>query len=98
MAIQALLVRQDVRGIARRTAAELPADNVEAVAKTLYALRHDTVFVATGFFVRNHPETDGPPGAIALARSLTTLGARVVLVSRRDALNAIKPFCDFEIA
>lgn len=44
-----------------------------------------TAIVATGFFILSAraPETDGPPGAIAIAKALEALGFEVVLVSDR---------------
>ncbi|HYG24577.1 MAG TPA: glutamate cyclase domain-containing protein [Verrucomicrobiae bacterium] len=98
MSLQALLVRNDTRGIARRCAGVLPSDNVEAVAKALHKLRGQTVAIATGFFVNNRLETDGPPGAIALGHCLSRLGCQVVMVSRKDALEIMQPHCRFEAA
>lgn len=45
----------------------------------------ERVLIATGFFVTriNAPETDGPPGALALGRAVTALGGQVVYVSDR---------------
>ncbi|MFN3974835.1 MAG: DUF4392 domain-containing protein [Dehalococcoidia bacterium] len=44
-----------------------------------------TAFIATGFYILSagSPETDGPPGAVALGNALEALGFRVIYVSDR---------------
>lgn len=48
----------------------------------------ERVMICTGFPVGGRPETDGPPGAIALALALRALGRRVTLVSWGEILCA----------
>ena len=86
MTIEDVILAQDRRGVAalRRY---LAVGFCEAAARFL--LQHaGTVLVATGFYIRraDAPETDGPPGALALGRTLADLGNRVVYVS--DAYTA----------
>ena len=81
MTIEDVILAQDRRGVAtlRRY---LPVGFCEAAARFL--LQHaGTILIATGFYVQraDAPETDGPPGALALGRALATLGNRVVYVS-----------------
>ena len=84
--IEDVILAQDRRGVAALRQ-YLPAGFCEAAARFL--LQHaGTVLIATGFYVQraDAPETDGPPGALALGRALATLGNRVAYVS--DAYTA----------
>ena len=86
MTIEDAILAQDRRGVAALRP-YLPAGFCEAAAQFL--LQHaGTILIATGFYVQraDAPETDGPPGALALGRALTALGNRVVYVS--DAYTA----------
>ena len=86
MTIEDVILAQDRRGVAALRQ-HLPVGFCDAAARFL--LQHvGTVLIATGFYVRraNAPETDGPPGALALGRALAALGSRVVYVS--DAYTA----------
>jgi hypothetical protein len=58
---------------------------LEDAARLLLA--SSSVAVVTGFFIQraNSPETDGPPGAVVLARALERIGKTVVLLT--DARN-----------
>ena len=79
--IEDAILAQDRRGVAALRQ-YLPAGFCEAAAHFL--LQHaGTVLIATGFYVQraDAPETDGPPGALALGRALAALGNRVVYVS-----------------
>ena len=81
MTIEDVILAQDRRGVAalRRY---LPVGFCETAAQFL--LQHaGTLLIATGFYVQHAdaPETDGPPGALALGRALAALGNRVVYVS-----------------
>jgi len=91
-----LLTRGDFRGIAKALAETSSLRHAERVADKLW-LNRGTIIIATGFFVRGRPETDGPIGAAALARALTATHARVVLVSRADCLRLLEGICDFEV-
>ena len=60
----------------------LPADFCRQAAR--YVLDHPGhTVIATGFYVlmAGRPETDGPPGAIAIGRALQALGRRVTYVT-----------------
>jgi hypothetical protein len=63
--------------------------------------RRKTAIVATGFYIlsAHAPETDGPPGAIAIAKALDALGFDVFLVSDRHTapLLAIDGFRKHEV-
>jgi hypothetical protein len=79
------------RGLAsfRRDAAPLDAGQLRAASVHL-ALNAQSVGIVTGFPVMAPggvvAETDGPPGALFLARSLAALGVDVFLISDRVAL------------
>jgi len=84
--IEDVILAQDRRGVAALRQ-YLPVSFCEAAARFL--LQHTgTVLIATGFYVQraDAPETDGPPGALALGRALAALGNRVAYVS--DAYTA----------
>ena len=86
MTIEDIVLAHDRRGISALRA-HLETSFCEAAAAFL--MRHaGTVLIATGFYVQRAaaPETDGPPGALALGRALGALGSRVVYVS--DAYTA----------
>ena len=86
MTIEDIVLAHDRRGISALRP-YLDPSFCEAAAKFLW--RHaGTVLIATGFYVQRAeaPETDGPPGALALGRALRALGNRVVYVS--DAYTA----------
>ena len=86
MTIEDVILAQDRRGVAALWR-YLPVGFCEDAARFL--LQHaGTVLIATGFYVQraDAPETDGPPGALALGRALAALGSRVAYVS--DAYTA----------
>jgi hypothetical protein len=81
--IEDIILAQDKRGVAALRQ-HLPPHFCEDAARCILA-HPGTVLIATGFYiVRAHaPETDGPPGALALGRALTVLGRQVIYVSDR---------------
>ena len=84
--LEDVILAQDRRGVAALRQ-YLPVGFCESAAQFL--LQHTgTVLIATGFYVQraDAPETDGPPGALALGRALAALGNRAVYVS--DAYTA----------
>ena len=86
MSIEDVILAHDRRGISVLRP-YLEVGFCETAARFL--LRHaGTVLIATGFYVQRAeaPETDGPPGALAMGRALRALGNRVVYVS--DAYTA----------
>lgn len=81
MTLEDVILAQDRRGVAalRRY---LPVGFCASAARFL--LQHTgVVMIVTGFYVQraDAPETDGPPGALALGRTLAALGNQVVYVS-----------------
>lgn len=72
--------------------AGLGCDPLPAAARALMESERRLI-VATGFPVGGQPETDGPPGAIALCHALVALGAGsgVALASWRAVLDLCAP-------
>jgi hypothetical protein len=79
--IENIVLSRDHRGISALRP-YMPADFCGRAAALI--LDHPgTVLIATGFFIPSAgaTETDGPPGAVALARALAVLGYRVEYVT-----------------
>jgi hypothetical protein len=74
----------------RGLSARVPMGSLGPAAFDLLAGRR--IVIITGFCVRSSltGETDGPPGALALASALRILGKRVVLVSDRYSLPLLR--------
>ena len=94
------LIRQDPsgRGVAgyRHLGQWLAEGMLERAARDL-ASRAGAVAIVTGFCVADvEPpvaETDGPPGALYLARALSALGSQVALVSDGSAMSLLEIGC-----
>ena len=80
-AIEEIILAGDKRGIAALRP-YLPQDFCDVAARYILAQAGPTL-IATGFYIAGAqaPETDGPPGALALGRALTSLQRQVVYVS-----------------
>lgn len=81
MTIEEVVLRHDKRGVAALRA-HVPADFCHAAARLL-ADHAGLVLITTGFYIlkTGTPETDGPPGAVAIGRALERLGRRVLHVT-----------------
>ena len=77
--IEDVILAHDRRGISR-VRGELPADYCSVAAGILRG-GLQRVFIVTGFIVAGRAETDGPPGALALARGVRRLGGEAWIVS-----------------
>lgn len=75
--IEDLILSNDRRGISQLRG-YLPADFCSRAAKLVFE-NCQRVFIVTGFFLLGHgaPETDGPPGAVAIGRAVQALGGQV---------------------
>ena len=103
--IEDVILQQDRRGVSRLRP-HLPPDYCAQAAR--YILDHPgDVIVATGFYIlmSGTSETDGPPGALAIAHALQALGRRVTLVADpfcgpalRHCVGAETEVADFPIA
>ena len=53
----------------------------QQAAKAILECERGVIFLLTGFYVNGVAETDGPPGAYFMARSLKVLGFRPIIIS-----------------
>jgi len=67
-------------------------------AKNMIQQNNGTIGIVTGFFIPHSkppaPETDGPPGALALARGLCQLGNRVLLITDKPCVAPLRAGAD----
>lgn len=79
--IEDIILNHDQRGVSALRP-HLPADFCSQAAQFIVDHSGD-VLIATGFYILSagKPETDGPPGAIAIGNALQTLGRKVSYVS-----------------
>lgn len=79
--IEQEVLRYDRRGIGRLHASV--GENFCTDAAEFILANDGPVLIGTGFYIAHaqKPETDGPPGALALARGLEKLGRRVEFVT-----------------
>lgn len=80
----------DARGM-QRLLRLLPGDPAREAAALLRDAS-ERVVVCTGFPVGGLPESDGPPGALELARALERIGQRVAIASWRRVLELVAPW------
>jgi len=91
--IEDVILEQDKRGISALRPF-LPADYCQEAARWLMAQpapARKSAIITTGFYILSWqvPETDGPPGAIALGRGLHELGFQVFYVTDRYCLSSL---------
>ena len=92
LTIEDIILGNDQRGVAALRP-YLPTDFCRRAAHCVIS-NPGTILIATGFYISmvEAPETDGPPGALALGRALESLGHRVVYVSDRYTVPILRPF------
>jgi hypothetical protein len=81
LTIEDIILQQDKRGIAALRS-YLPPDYCTQAAAFIMEHPGD-VTITTGFYIlmTGTPETDGPPGALAIGQALETLGRKVTYVT-----------------
>lgn len=89
LSIEDIILSHDCRGVSALRPF-LPSSYCEEAARFILnksLSSKKTALITTGFFILSAqaPETDGPPGAIALAKALDHLGFEVVFVTDRYA-------------
>ena len=79
--IDEIILRNDLRGVSALRP-HVPADSCDRAAE-LVLQNPGTVLVVTGFYILTPgaPETDGPPGALAIGNALEQLGREVRYVT-----------------
>lgn len=88
--IEDIILDHDRRGVSALRHL-LPADYCRQASR--FALEHKgTTFIVTGFYIitAGAPETDGPPGAIALGNALSRLGFNVMYISDRYTVPVLR--------
>ena len=81
MSIEDIILDRDSRGVSKLRG-HLPANFCQEAANLILA-NPGTALIATGFYIlaSSLPETDGPPGALAIGKALESLGYSVKYVS-----------------
>ena len=90
--IEDVILTNDRRGM-RHLRRFLPVDYCTRAAWALHGAC-SRVLVVSGFHVNQKCETDGPPGAIALARAIRMLGGQALLVSDGHAARVLADLDD----
>jgi hypothetical protein len=83
--IEDVVLRHDMRGVSALRP-HVPPDFCHRAARVV-ADHPGVVLITTGFYIlrTGTPETDGPPGAVAIGRALERLGRRVLYVTDRTS-------------
>jgi hypothetical protein len=96
ISVEDIILQNDRRGISSLKP-YLPSDYCYKAALSILDSA-GTVFIVTGFYIvnKNCPETDGPPGAIAIARALKMLGYKVYFVTDQFSFLLMQNLSDDE--
>ena len=92
--IEDIILDHDARGMLSLRP-HLPSDYCSQAAR--YVMDHPgDVIIVTGFYIlmAGGPETDGPPGAIAIGKALQALGRRVTYVSDQYTTPVLQAWAD----
>ena len=92
--IEDIILQDDMRGMSDLKPHMKPG-YVRAAAELL--LNHQgLVFIVTGFHIlaADAPETDGPPGAVAIGNALATLGSNVYYVTDELSADVVRSVAD----
>jgi hypothetical protein len=92
--IEDIVLSRDQRGISALRP-YLPPDFCERAARLILD-NPGTALIVTGFYIPSAgaTETDGPPGAVAIGRALSTLGYRVAFVSDCHTVGVLRAMAD----
>ncbi|MBI2846421.1 MAG: DUF4392 domain-containing protein [Chloroflexi bacterium] len=90
MTIEDVILSRDNRGISALRG-HLPQNFCDEAARFILDNK-GTAIIATGFYIRSAaaPETDGPPGAIAMGKALRSLGYNVHYVTDKYSASLLK--------
>lgn len=90
--IEDIILSNDRRGMTHLRP-HLPVDYCQQAGRLLWE-NHDRVLIVTGFYIDRiaAPETDGPPGALAVGRAVSMLGGHPVYVSDKYTAPLLETF------
>jgi hypothetical protein len=88
--IEKIILNKDIRNISKLE--NSLSNNFVSDAAERILINKGTVFISTGFYIvyAKAPETDGPPGSIALGNVLKKLGYKVIYVTDKWSFNILK--------
>ena len=70
----------------------LPKNYCKESAEYILSWKKGVIFIATGFYVAGHAETDGPPGALILCLILKKLGYIPVILTDKYCQNFFEKY------
>lgn len=93
MSIEEIILYNSSRRRMSVLAQSLPAGFLSDTAEAFLSVERGNVFLATGFYVNGHPETDGPPGVWAIAQAIKKLGFNPIIITDRLCGGIFEPEC-----
>jgi len=70
----------------------LPSNYCKEAAEYILSWKKGVIFIATGFYVAGHAETDGPPGALIISLVLKKLGYTPVILTDKYCQNFFEKY------
>ena len=88
--IEKIILNKDIRSISKLK--NSLGNNFVSEAAERILINKGTVFISTGFYIvyAMAPETDGPPGSIALGNALKKLGYKVIYITDKWSFSILK--------
>lgn len=88
--LEKIILQEDTRNISKLK--EFLHENFLDEAAKKISTKKGKVFIVTGFFISyaNSPETDGPPGAVAIGFALKQLGFEIIYITDKWSFSMIK--------
>ena len=88
--LEKIILQKDTRNISKLKEF-LHKDFLDKAAKKI-STKNGKVFIVTGFFISyaNSPETDGPPGALAIGNALKQLGFEIIYITDKWSYSMMK--------
>ena len=88
--IEKIILNKDIRTISKLK--NSLGNNFVSEAAERILINKGTVFISTGFYIvyAKAPETDGPPGSIALGNALKKLGYKVIYITDKWSFSILK--------
>ena len=88
--IQDIILQEDFRGM--KYLSEFMCENYVSNASDLLLKSEGEILIVTGFYIlkAKSPETDGPPGAIAISNALNKIGLKTSFVTDEYSYQVVK--------